>query len=487
MEFTLVSAVTPDYLPKLRLTYQTWARKKQFRGRELIIFCSGFNNPLEEIDLGGQDFKLRVIPWEMKEYHTKRELILSSFVLGSAVAVSSPYWVKLDCDVVFTSDRDIFGDNDFDYDLSSQRWGYTKPAYWIDELNKWAESLDLPGEPLLLEKNFNLKSIGHKRIISRVCLHKSDFVKECAEIAGDRLPIPSHDTYLWYMAERLPHRRWKASNLMKSGWSHRCTTGGVKAELKKDSRGQEGIPQKWFDRYKYRTEKNILNKIQIEITSKCNMQCPSCDRACGIAPSEERMSLTQFSEFINESLDLGWAWRRIDILGGEPTLHPEIMEIIGEVSRYRESHKSWVRFTTNGLGKADNILKKLPSWVNIRNSKKEIGKNRSFVAYNWAPIDLGIPNPPFCDLPWRCGIGLTKNGYFPCGPGASIARVFGLDIGLKSLKDLNLFDLTEMFGAVCRYCGHAPTKGYQRTRECMISESWARAAERYRESNRELG
>ena len=47
-----------------------------------------------------------------------------------------------------------------------------------------------------------MRKFGHARIASYVALHKADFTRYCAEIAGDRLPVPSHDTYLWYIAAR---------------------------------------------------------------------------------------------------------------------------------------------------------------------------------------------------------------------------------------------------------------------------------------------
>jgi len=40
------------------------------------------------------------------------------------------------------------------------------------------------------------------------------------------------------------------------------------------------------------------------------------------------MSVEQIQKFINESVDNNVKWERIRVMGGEPTLHPDIFEIL---------------------------------------------------------------------------------------------------------------------------------------------------------------
>ena len=68
--------------------------------------------------------------------------------------------------------------------------------------------------------------------------------------------------------------------------------------------------------------------IEIEITYRCNLRCINCDRSCRQAPTNEQMSVEQIQKFINESVDNNVKWERIRVMGGEPTLHPDIFEIL---------------------------------------------------------------------------------------------------------------------------------------------------------------
>ena len=47
MDFTIVTAVTPDYENKLLLSVPTWKRKPQFKSKPMILFVNGFDNPRE--------------------------------------------------------------------------------------------------------------------------------------------------------------------------------------------------------------------------------------------------------------------------------------------------------------------------------------------------------------------------------------------------------------------------------------------------------
>ena len=48
------------------------------------------------------------------------------------------------------------------------------------------------------------------------------------------------------------------------------------------------------------------------------------------------MSPEQVSRFVRESIALGWEWRRIGLLGGELTLHPELHQILKILLSYRD-------------------------------------------------------------------------------------------------------------------------------------------------------
>jgi len=223
---TIVTAVNPPYLEKLKTTLPTWQKKKQLKDCPLVVFHNGFSNAEDELsfisEVTGRDVKL--ISWEMQKAESTRELMLSAFVLGAPWEVETPYWLKIDADAYFCDDQDIILDHFYEYDLAGHKWRYTKSpnnSSWLATLDSWAEDKDIDGNNYLNEEqtieSYKQKRYGHKRIASFVCLHNTEFTREAAEYAGDKLPVPSHDTYMWYLAERLPDRKWCWHNFKKLG------------------------------------------------------------------------------------------------------------------------------------------------------------------------------------------------------------------------------------------------------------------------------
>ena len=51
-------------------------------------------------------------------------------------------------------------------------------------------------------------------------------------------------------------------------------------------------------------------------------------------------------------------------------------------------------------------------------------------------------------------MGLTRYGYYGCGSGASVDRVFGFNVGIKKLKDVNEKAIKAQFSKLCQYCGN---------------------------------
>ena len=211
VDFTIVTGVTPNYLEKFKLTMPTWKLKPQFAEKELVVFAHGFDN-IHDLDFVLDWGKVKIVPWDLEGSDSLRETMLSAFVMGAPNEVTTTHWVKIDCDSYFTTDEDLFDRGMFNYDIAGHKWRYTKPGSWLVELDDWAES-KVPGMRYLqsdeeIESAKAQKRYGHRRVASWVMLHRVDFCKEVLEYIDDRLPVPSHDTFMWYMADRLPKRKW---------------------------------------------------------------------------------------------------------------------------------------------------------------------------------------------------------------------------------------------------------------------------------------
>lgn len=237
---TIVTAVTPNYLDKLKSTFPTWSKKKQFSNSDVVIFHHGFIDSSLEDWLKEQPRKnVKLIPWEMPKFDSMRELMLSAFVLGAPGVVDTPYCVKIDCDTFFLDDQDVFKDEHFCYDIAGHKWRYTKPGKWIAELDDWADKYKIPGNAYLnasgrSEANKSHR-FGHRRIASWICLQKTSFLLELAAIVAEtteRLPVPSHDTFVWYMAQRLPGKAWCWHNYKKCGAGTHTSLDVIKERVK---------------------------------------------------------------------------------------------------------------------------------------------------------------------------------------------------------------------------------------------------------------
>ncbi|MBF0622663.1 MAG: 4Fe-4S cluster-binding domain-containing protein [Magnetococcales bacterium] len=250
-------------------------------------------------------------------------------------------------------------------------------------------------------------------------------------------------------------------------------------------------------------------RMEIEIITACNLKCYSCNRSSTQAPSGEMMCMEQLHKFLEESNRLNWPWRRLALIGGEPTIHPKFKEIVDLFQPYMEQNpECFLQVSTNGYGKkVKQKIADLPEWVVLQNSEKQ-GSNQSFVSYNVAPCDVdeyqNTALGPYCleyhedqavkacVLVEGCGIALTRYGYYACGPGASIDRVFGFNIGIKKLEDVTHENFKKQLRSLCKYCGHYKHSDMnQEEKEILletetVSSSWRKAYADYKQEKPKL-
>ncbi len=123
------------------------------------------------------------------------------------------------------------------------------------------------------------------------------------------------------------------------------------------------------------------NKIILDITYDCNLKCTMCNRSCQYAPSMDRMGIDQVERFIRESIAQKKKWIHIWLEGGEPSLHPQLSEILDILNRYRRDYSPYTRIqiNTNGYGpEVHQALRRLPEWVHVFNSSKTSIHNAGF-------------------------------------------------------------------------------------------------------------
>lgn len=206
--------------------------------------------------------------------------------------------------------------------------------------------------------------------------------------------------------------------------------------------------------------------IEIDITFECNLNCKGCNRSCGKAPSKDRISVQTIRHFIQDSIKNNVKWKVINILGGEPTLHPEFLEILGIIQKeYADIYNTNVKIkvVSNGFTEKNRELcdkaEKLYHNVEIdRNSYKKNNSIDYFTAFNDAPCDdpqfKGADYSKACWVAEYCGIGLNKNGYYACSVCGGIDRLQGGKKGYSSLSELSKENIKSQYSEFCKLCGN---------------------------------
>lgn len=231
-KFTTVVGVDYMHMQELRLVWPTWvAFHHEFQENPLLVVADG----VESVDWWRRQLSQFIhhgdvtVVTHQAEGATQRAKMLSGLVYATAEHLKTDWFLKIDTDVVATkSDKpwpspEWFNGNPAPV-FTAPGWSYTKPANLYLQLCHWAsmkeEFKDLPEAPAKVYKPEG--KCYHSRIISWMMFGQTSFLRQCASLASDTMPLlpsPSQDTFLWYCAERLqmPYLR---HNMKQYGFGH---------------------------------------------------------------------------------------------------------------------------------------------------------------------------------------------------------------------------------------------------------------------------
>ena len=248
-EYTTVVGVDAKHLRQLSWSWPTWKKHKpSLLKHPMIVFYDVEQVNQKEIQEVVDHPNLQIIGWPFPDYqlnikdggdkwtNPQRVKMLSGFLHVAAEHVRTTYMLKLDVDTVATGNDNWVDDVFFVNNpaIVAQKWGFSKPPDQMMKLDKLFAGT--PGEPLNLVPEPGKDKLKHERIISWCGFFRTDFTKECAEIANKfcglgSLPQSSQDGFLWYMATRLGYPVNRI-NVKDKGFSHWSTSKNVMEKSK---------------------------------------------------------------------------------------------------------------------------------------------------------------------------------------------------------------------------------------------------------------
>jgi len=243
IELTVLVGLDAATLEQWRLSLPTIAanRPDLFTVPWVVFYdASQINNHdiLGVIDTNGLDRSpnVRLSPWPAGNvavtYSSQRARMLAGFVHVPRMDISTPWYMKLDTDVIATPhtqwiDSEWFHDDPV---LVASPWGYTKvkgddatALEWCDRLEAWGDySFPEYTRLDLASRVRGDKKIIHKRFWSPISYYNTSWAsmiaKLCTEHSGTyQMPVPSQDTVHWYAAER-QCRFYRRVRMKKHGW-----------------------------------------------------------------------------------------------------------------------------------------------------------------------------------------------------------------------------------------------------------------------------
>lgn len=241
VDFTTVVAIDIKYADQFKATYPTWARhKREILEQPLVVIVDTSVRSDERwydtlVWLDHPNW--RMARWDWKHDFpdvTQRERMLMSFVTLAPWMVATPYWLKIDTDAIASNNAPWILPEWFEEQpaIVASGWGYTKPAFYLDRLETWAETEpDLAKHPALgIVTTPGVECYSHKRIGSWLAFFDTEWTREVSRFVHDRLPVPSEDTYHWYCATRMG-RSVQRVNFKALGWQNWHTRGTREAKI----------------------------------------------------------------------------------------------------------------------------------------------------------------------------------------------------------------------------------------------------------------
>lgn len=247
MEYTVVLGIDKKTLESLKVVWPTWKKHKPSLLDNRFVIFHNYATESEIRDVVGS-IDVKFVHWPphgvsyprdglTKWSNPQRAKMLAGFVHVPAEHVETPYWLKLDVDVVATSKDNWVQSEWFDYNPSiiAPAWSYSKPANQMLLLDEWVAkhrpSIFNGTPPLDIRPVPGSDLVSHPRVCSWCAFFATEFTKVCSfaaqtTIGHGQLPVDSQDGFMFYVARRAGFSIHTVA-MKKYGWCVRGNLGAV--------------------------------------------------------------------------------------------------------------------------------------------------------------------------------------------------------------------------------------------------------------------
>lgn|GEM_PF-1678578 len=208
-----------------------------------------------------------------------------------------------------------------------------------------------------------------------------------------------------------------------------------------------------------------FDDVALNVTFRCDLACIGCNRACFLKPPIIPDMLVEDVQRVLEEIDAaGVRLRRVRIIGGEQTLHPDYQEIVRIVHDYAHPRRVRIRMFSNMHSRRARDMihwtRKTYPDINVIAAKKQQSMTFApLTRYGYLdPKDSGIDCPWPCPIMGgrgQCGYGVDKFGYYLCPMAGAVDTLLGLNARATTIKQMLDPDfLRQQAETICAHCGN---------------------------------
>lgn len=218
-----------------------------------------------------------------------------------------------------------------------------------------------------------------------------------------------------------------------------------------------------------------MNIIQIEATNLCNKSCSNCTRFCGHYTRDKIffVSLEDLERYLYSLRDY---YGVVGLIGGEPTLHPQFIEISYLFKKYRpKTHCGlWSNTSTAEFKNNIYLINEVYGHQNLNDHSTAILHTPLLVSADSLSDNQHVKNSMFnqcwVQLSWSATI-TPKGGYF-CEVAGMLAYLFNGPDGwdVKKTPDwwkLGIEEYKYQIDWACNKCGAAFPCKPRRSADCF--------------------